>query len=78
MEPGIKAGTTITQPVMNIDVAPTLLDLAGLSIPPIMDGMSMVPLLMPSSQLSQKTARSPWRSLNLTSGKIKSQHLLWK
>ena len=49
MEPGIKAGTTLTQPVMNIDVAPTLLDLAGLPIPPIMDGQSMVPLLMPTS-----------------------------
>lgn len=43
---------------MNIDVAPTLLDLAGLSIPPIMDGMSMVPLLMPTST----AVSSGWRT----------------
>ena len=43
--PGIKAGTTLTQPVMNIDIAPTLLDLAGLAVPAIMDGQSLAPLL---------------------------------
>lgn len=43
--PGIEAGTTLTQPVMNIDIAPTLLDLAGIPVPTIMDGQSMVPLL---------------------------------
>ena len=43
--PGIKPGTTLTQPVMNIDIAPTLLELAGLPIPTIMDGQSAVPLL---------------------------------
>eukprot|EP01045_Picozoa_sp_COSAG04_P001130 COSAG04_NODE_35_length_34355_cov_13.301728_11_plen_54_part_00 len=30
---------------MNIDIAPTLLELAGLPIPTIMDGQSAVPLL---------------------------------
>ena len=56
--PGIPAGTTLTQPVMNIDVAPTLLELAGLPVPPIIDGQSMVPLLM-----AAPTAVSPgWRT----------------
>jgi arylsulfatase A-like enzyme len=31
--------------VLNIDLAPTLLDLAGVEVPPIMDGRSLVPLI---------------------------------
>ena len=30
---------------MNIDIAPTLLELASIAVPPIMDGQSLVPLL---------------------------------
>jgi hypothetical protein len=44
--PGIPAGTTLDTLVANIDISPTLLDLAGIPVPPIMDGMSLVPLLM--------------------------------
>ena len=54
--PGIQAGTTMTQAVMNIDVGPTLLDLAGLPVPTIMDGESMVPLLIGAGP-----APSTWR-----------------
>ena len=46
MGPGIAPGTKIHEMVANIDVSPTLLDLAGIPVPPIMDGMSMKPLLM--------------------------------
>ncbi|MFB3131079.1 MAG: sulfatase [Rhodothermales bacterium] len=39
------AGLQPTQMVLNIDIAPTLLDLAGLPIPAVMQGRSLVPLL---------------------------------
>jgi N-acetylglucosamine-6-sulfatase len=41
----VKAGTTVPQLVMNIDIAPTILDLAGAKIPADIQGKSFVPLL---------------------------------
>jgi len=38
-------GKTPAEPVLNIDIAPTLLDMAGVVIPPEMQGRSLVPLL---------------------------------
>ena len=44
--PGIEWGTSLPEPVVNIDLAPTFLDLAGISPLPVhMDGRSIVPLL---------------------------------
>ncbi len=43
--PGIKPASTPAQFVANIDLAPTFLDLAGLSVPASMQGRSLVPLL---------------------------------
>jgi arylsulfatase A-like enzyme len=43
--PGIQAGSTPSQFVANIDLAPTFLDLAGLPIPETMQGRSFAPLL---------------------------------
>ncbi|MFM7184854.1 MAG: sulfatase [Planctomycetota bacterium] len=43
--PGIAAGTTPDSFVANIDLAPTILDLAGLPIPEWMQGRSVAPLL---------------------------------
>lgn len=42
---GHLAGSTVDSLVANVDVAPTLLDLAGLDIPERMQGGSLVPLL---------------------------------
>merc|ERR1712176_749098 len=47
--PGIKPGTKLNQMVANIDIAPTILDFAGIPIPPIMDGESMKPILTGTS-----------------------------
>jgi len=51
-----KRGRTAGQMVLNIDLAPTLLDLAGLPIPPEMEGRSMVPYL----QDENTPGRSAW------------------
>jgi len=54
----IKPGTVNKALCMNIDIAPTLLDLAGAEIPPAMQGRSMVPLL-------KGQALSDWRTSQL-------------
>ncbi len=41
----VKPGSTVDDMVLNIDVAPTLIDLAGLAVPPTVQGLSMRPLL---------------------------------
>ena len=46
-------GTVVDEMVLNIDVAPTLLDLAEIQVPELMDGMSMKDLIQGKD--------SPWR-----------------
>jgi arylsulfatase A-like enzyme len=41
----VKAGTTCDQAVLNIDIAPTILELAGVPVPASMQGRSIVSLL---------------------------------
>jgi arylsulfatase A-like enzyme len=53
--PGIRAGLVPAQFVVNIDLASTFLDLAGLPIPASMQGRSLVPLL-------RGTAPADWRT----------------
>merc|ERR1712107_608357 len=60
--PGIKPGTVVPHLTANIDIAPTLVDLAGLRIPSIMDGKSMVPLFHPSAAATSVR----WRSSFIT------------
>jgi len=48
--PGIQAGTQITQMVANIDVAPTIAELAGTHASNFVDGRSFANLLNPSGQ----------------------------
>ncbi len=55
---GARHGAVSDKMVLNIDVAPTLLDLAGVTVPDIMDGESLVPLLTSHSSL----ASGEWRS----------------
>jgi len=44
--PGITTGIKLDDMVLNIDLAPTILDIAGILIPSEMDGISLYPLLM--------------------------------
>ncbi len=49
---GLPAGATVSDVVANLDIAPTVLDAAGL-VPPAMDGRSVLPLA--------RGQRIPWR-----------------
>ncbi|XP_061430140.1 N-acetylglucosamine-6-sulfatase-like [Lethenteron reissneri] len=60
--PGIKAKQILRAPVMNIDLGPTFLELAGVNVSQTrMDGMSMVPLLHPVDKPAAAAAPA-WRS----------------
>jgi len=50
----IKPGTVVKEVVANIDIAPTILNVAGLNAPDYMDGKSFLPFL--------KGEQQPWRS----------------
>jgi arylsulfatase A-like enzyme len=43
--PGARRAAVSREMILNIDVAPTLLELAGADVPPEMDGLSLVPFL---------------------------------
>ncbi len=50
----VKPGTTKEEMVLNVDIAPSILELAGLTVPDSMDGKSIKPLLL-GKQI-------PWRT----------------
>lgn len=50
----VKAGATSDEMVLNLDLAPTLLDIAGVQVPAEMQGKSMLPL-------AEGHAHVPWR-----------------
>lgn len=59
--PGIAPGQTPDVMGVNIDIAPTLLALAGIDKPNQMDGQSLLPLIMGDAQSKAKAAAG-WRT----------------
>ena len=53
--PRIPAGGRSDKMALNLDIAPTLLDLAGLSVPAVMQGKSLLPIMQGSNQVKWRT-----------------------
>lgn len=75
--PGIKPRSRISNVVMNVDLAPTILDMAGVPIPEHMDGRSLLKLLKtykdPTSVNDKNFVqmKKPWRdTILLERGKV--------
>lgn len=51
--PSVPRGIRIPNIVLNIDIAPTFLDIAGISVPDHMDGKSIVKLLNQANQATR-------------------------
>ena len=62
--PRIAPGTVSHALAANLDIAPTLLDLAGITVPKNYDGRSLRPLLFPSSSSSNAAS---WRTRTVIS-----------
>lgn len=60
--PGVMANKTSQSPILNIDIAPTIVELAGGKAPESMDGRSILPLLKADFQKSQKEKNVEWRT----------------
>lgn len=58
----IKPRSIINEMVLNIDIAPTMLELAGATIPGHIQGRSLVPLLRSTSEPLKPGTRLPWRN----------------
>jgi N-acetylglucosamine-6-sulfatase len=55
--PGVPAGRSVDALAGNVDVAPTLADLAGVAVPRFVDGRSLAPLLRPPVPAAAASAR---------------------
>lgn len=60
--PGVMTNKTSQSPILNIDIAPTIVELAGGKAPESMDGRSILPLLKADGESSHKGGNANWRS----------------
>ncbi|KAL4704998.1 hypothetical protein ACJJTC_009786 [Scirpophaga incertulas] len=70
--PGVEPGTVVDDIVLNIDLAPTFLDMGGVEPPAHMDGRSLLPLLQPRRR-RMASARWPDTFLVESSGRRGTQ-----
>ncbi|XP_013166948.1 PREDICTED: extracellular sulfatase SULF-1 homolog isoform X1 [Papilio xuthus] len=70
--PGVEPGTVVDDIILNIDLAPTFLDMGGVTPPPHMDGRSLLPLLQPRRR-RQAAAHWPDTFLVESSGRRETQ-----
>lgn len=73
--PGIKPGSSFANPGTQVDIAPTLLGLAGLEAPEHMDGKSIVPFLVDANDVS--LAHSTRRHL-VSLGDLETYSKAWR
>lgn len=59
--PGVMVNKTLKNPILNIDIAPTIVELGGGKAPQSMDGRSILPLLKSNMKSDQETATVDWR-----------------
>jgi len=59
--PGVPKNTKFSEPVVNIDLAPTFLDVAGLNPPPHMDGRSILDIFRSGKDGASQGKDKPWR-----------------
>lgn len=63
--PGVAAGAALPHLVLNIDLAPTIAELAGAEIPAFVDGQSLVPLLQ-----QNPPSLADWRQVVLLESEV--------
>ncbi|CAH2002851.1 unnamed protein product [Acanthoscelides obtectus] len=73
--PGITPGAVVDDIVLNIDLAPTFLHMAGVEPPPHMDGRSALPLLLVPDAVKRKRVRWPDTFLIESSGRRETPYL---
>ena len=69
--PNITANQKVTTPVLSIDIAPTLLDLAGIPYSPIMDGLSFASVVVTNTTEDNTTNTED--SVNITHNEIPTE-----
>jgi arylsulfatase A-like enzyme len=57
--PGLPAGRVVSEPVSQVDIFPTLLELLGLPVPEDLDGHSRVPLMTGTAAEARDQPRTP-------------------
>ncbi|XP_065178089.1 extracellular sulfatase Sulf-1-like [Sycon ciliatum] len=76
--PGIEAGSKVDAVVGNVDIAPTILDLAGIAVPKGMDGKSMAGHLLAQHGTGAELPKTEWREAFLiefkSAGRLDNSH----